>query len=75
MTQAGGRTKSKWFAFFLAWFSLSDLYLGYPRVFWRKILLCFTVVGIFYVLFLSWTDMFRIATGKINCDANGIPLV
>ena len=75
MSQTGGRTKSKWVAFFLAAFFVSDLYLGYPKVFRQKVLLCFTVVGIVYVVFTSWADMFRIATGRIDCDANGVPLV
>lgn len=75
MTEPYGRTKSKWLAFFLTWLLVGDLYLGYPKLFFKKLLICFTLVGIIWIAFQSWADMFKIATGKIDCDANGIPLV
>ncbi len=68
------KTKSKMLAILLALFGLNDIYLlNFGRLFRRIIVALFTL-GIGAIIWQLY-DTICIATGKINCDRNGTPLV
>lgn len=68
------KTKSKMLAIILALFGLNDIYLlNFGRLFKRIIVTIFTL-GIGAIIWQLY-DTICIATGKINCDRNGTPLV
>ncbi|HIU33713.1 MAG TPA: hypothetical protein IAB02_04045 [Candidatus Pullichristensenella excrementigallinarum] len=69
------QTKSKWLALFLAWAcQLHLLYLGRPGEFFKRTLIGITLIGTLPWAYWWIRDIFQIATGKINQDANGVPL-
>lgn len=68
------KTKSKMLAILLALFGLNDIYLlNFGRLFLRLAVAVFTL-GIGAIVW-QVIDTILIATGKINCDRNGTPLV
>lgn len=69
-----GKTKSKTLAGILMLFGIGDLYLLRPKRFIQKLVYALPTLC---MLTLWWQikDTYDIFTGKINCDANGTPLV
>ena len=67
------KPKSKMLAILLYWLGIGDFYLGNPKRFWKKMGMIFYTLGIGYVI-LYFSDLFGVITGRINCDANGVPL-
>ena len=68
------QTKSKMLAAGLMLFGIGDLYLRDYRRFLKKMLFFVITFGIGSTI-MQIRDIYGILTGKINCDAKGVPLV
>lgn len=67
------KPKSKMLAILLYYLGVGNLYLGYYGRFfemWWKGLCSFGILTV--VIYFS--DLFGVITGRINCDAKGVPL-
>lgn len=67
-------TRSKTVALIMACMGGNDLYLYYWSKFIWKLVLIFVTCGIGYIIW-QIIDIINIATGRINCDAHGNPIV
>lgn len=73
-----GKSKSRLtamlLAVFLGTFGIHDFYLGYTKSGIAKILLTMFALGFVSELW-SLTDAVKIYRGRVDCDANGLPLI